>query len=188
MIWNRLTVGIMALLALFIPACQYQNNLSERVGAGVLTDSNGTMFLVLTPCHQIIVDSISLNYKKPGATPGDASQDVTVLSYVAPDGLVPSQALAPLDPDGSIPPGLELVEVNRTLLAQALVSKRSNTYGDRFYVEVRGRFEDGSIERIRGTWAADMSARDTVVLRSETFDDPSARHCGADRTSWSLPT
>ena len=168
------------------------SNLPPRESAGVLTTSEGTMYMVLDPCLNFRVDLTSLMYVPPGTEigrSGDFSEDVVVLSYRAVPSLAPRAVLAPLAIEhGPLMEGLELVERNDDLLKKALTSEETDTYDDRFYVRVDGRNPDGSSRSVFDGWYSTLSKPDTVVLDAEVLDNPEGRYCTLDgaRVGWDL--
>lgn len=175
------------LLVCLVVGCVGGSNLPSRSGAGVLTTSDGSMYMVLTPCDPTAVDEISLMYVPVGVAPGDSSLDEVVIRYEAAVPLSAADVIAPLNPLEPAPVGLVLVEQNEELLASALVSEKSSTFDDRFYVEASGRLPDGRIPELSSSWASDMSRPDSVVLRNEVFSDPASRHCGrSEQIGWNL--
>ncbi len=167
------------------------SNLPSRESAGVLTTSEGTMYMVLPPCERLQVDLISLIYIPPGTEYhfGDFSEHVVVLSYRAVPPLAPRAILAPLSSEhGLLVEGLELVERNDDLLQKALSSERTVNPFDGFYVRVDGRNRDGSSRSLFSGWYSTLSKPDTVVLGSEVLDNPGGRYCTLDgaRVGWDL--
>ncbi len=161
------------------------SNLPGRESAGVLTTSEGTMYMVLPPCSSLQVDLISLMYGPSGTE----VEDDVVLSYRAVPPLAPRAVLAPLSIEhGLLVDGLELVERNDDLLQKALSSERTAPFADGFYVRVDGRNRDGSSRSLFGGWYSTLSKPDTVVLGSEVLDDPEGRYCTLDdaRVGWDL--
>ena len=74
------------------------SNLPFRASAGVLTTSDGTMYMVIPPCSRLEVDLISLMHVPPGTEigrSGDFGEDVVVLSYRAVPPLAPRAVFAP---------------------------------------------------------------------------------------------
>lgn len=173
--------------ALLTAGCITGPNLPSRSGAGVLTTEDGSRYMVLTPCDRMEVDEIALKYVPPGTTPGDSSDVEVVIAYRATAPLAPAEVFAPLDPQEQPIEGLELVEWNEELLTEALASEENQSLDDFFYVEVNGHREDARSVLATGEWAADMAGRDTVVLRSEVFENPAGRQCGSDAIGWGFP-
>ena len=168
------------------------SNLPPRESAGVLTTSEGTMYMVLDPCLNFRVDLTSLMYVPPGTEigrSGDFGEDVVVLSYRAVPPLAPRAVFAPLSSEhGPLAEGLELIERNDDLLKKALSSERTAPFAAGFYVRVDGRNRDGSSRSLFGGWYSTLSKPDTVVLGSEVLDDPEGRYCTEDgaRVGWDL--
>lgn len=162
-----------------------RDGLPARSGVGVLTAADGTMYMVLTPCAKVTVDAIALMYVPPGTPVGTSESDDTVLAYKV-DQMSPRDVLAPLDPRDA-DPLFELVERNDELLTMALSSTKSPTFDDRFYVEATVHGADGVEDRLGGSWSADLSRPNTVVLHNEVFSRAADRHCGVDDIGWSLP-
>ena len=161
------------------------SNLPGRTSAGVLTTSDGTMYMVIPPCSILEVDLISLMYGPSGTE----VEDDVVLSYRAVPPLAPRAILAPLSIEhGPLMEGLELVERNDDLLKKALSSERTVNPFDGFYVRVDGRNRDGSSGSVFGGWHSTLSKPDTVVLGSEVLDNPGGRYCTLDgaRVGWDL--
>lgn len=146
------------------------------------------MFLVMTPCASVDVESISLKYAPPGSAREDSGSDPVVLGYRVLKAVSPSDLLVPLMEGSKGVEGLEETVRDDELLAEAMKSTWSPRFDDYFYVEVVGRLADGSETRFGGTWAASMSHPDSVVLGAETFDDPASLHCGIGaQRGWNLP-
>ena len=167
------------------------SNLPFRASAGVLTTSDGTMYMVLPPCARLQVDLISLIYVPPGTEYhfGDFSEHVVVLSYRAVPPLAPRAVFAPLSSEhGPLAEGLELVDRNDDLLQKALTSDDPAGFDDRYYVRVDGRYPDGSSGSVFDGWYSTLSKPDTVVLDREVFDDLEGRYCTLDgaRVGWDL--
>ena len=161
------------------------SNLPFRASAGVLTTSDGTMYMVIPPCSILEVDLISLMYGPSGTE----VEDDVVLSYRAVPPLAPRAVLAPLSIEhGLLVEGLELVERNDDLLQKALSSERTVNLIAGFYVRVDGRNRDGSSGSVFGGWYSTQSKPDTVVLGSEVLDNPGGRYCTLDgaRVGWDL--
>lgn len=187
---RRRRLGILSSVlagAVLVAGCITGPSLPSRSGAGVLTTQGGSRYMVLTPCSSLEVDEIALKYVPPGATPEDSTDDEVVIAYRATTPLPPARILAPLDPREPPPAGLELIEWNEELLTEALESQKTRSLDNSFYVEANGHRDDETSVRIGGSWAADMAGPDTVVLRSEVFDDPASRHCGSDDIGWVFP-
>ena len=176
--WAACTlVGLMLGAGCIVPS----RNLPFRDWTGVLTTSDGTMYMVLSPCFPMKVDAVSLMYVPPGAPLDGPLGGAVVVSYRTVEPLAPRAVLAPLlGEPGSIVEGLELVERNVDLLQAALESKQSVIPENYFYVQVEGRLEDGSIKRVRSAWSSDLSRPDTVVAAGEVMDDPESRYCTRD--------
>ena len=161
------------------------SNLPFRASAGVLTTSDGTMYMVIPPCSILEVDLISLMYGPSGTE----VEDDVVLSYRAVPPLAPRAVLAPLSIEhGLLVEGLELVERNDDLLQKALSSERTVNLIAGFYVRVDGRNRDGSSRSLFGGWYSTLSKPDTVVLGAEVLDNPGGRYCTLDgaRVGWGL--
>ncbi len=183
---RRLHLGVCVLV---LSGCVITGpNLPERSGAGVLTTADGAMYLALTPCSKMRVDSIALKYTPRGVAPGVTSRDEVVLMYTALAPLPAADVLAPLDTHNGATSGLQLTAKDDELLRRALGSIRTTSFDDSYFVEVRGHREDGSTETLGGTWSADMSRPNSVVLGNELFTDPGSRHCGlGEQIGWRLP-
>ena len=167
------------------------SNLPSRTSAGVLTTSDGTMYMVIPPCARLHVDLISLIYVPPGTEYhfGDFSEHVVVLSYRAVPPLAPRAVFAPLSSEhGPLAEGLELVDRNDDLLQKALTSDDPAGFDDRYYVRVDGRYPDGSSGSVFDGWYSTLSKPDTVVLDREVLDDLEGRYCTLDgaRVGWDL--
>ena len=162
-----------------------ESNLPPRASAGVLTTSDGTMYMVLDPCERFQVDLVRLMYGPPTTE----IEDDVVLSYRAVPPLAPRAVLAPLSIEhGLLVEGLELVERNDDLLQKALSSERTAPFGAGFYVRIDGRYRDGSSGSVFGGWHSTLSKPDTVVFRGEVLDNPGGRYCTEDgaRVGWDL--
>ena len=161
------------------------SNLPFRASAGVLTTSDGTMYMVIPPCSILEVDLISLMHDPSGTE----VEDDVVLSYRAVPPLAPRAVFAPLSSEhGPLAEGLELIERNDDLLQKALTSERTAPFDDGFYVRVDFRYRGGSSGSVFGGWYSTLSKPDTVVLGSEVLDNPGGRYCTEDgaRVGWDL--